>query len=55
MNRSYEQDKCQCQAMTQQKKRCARIATHSAGGKVLCEKHHQMAIRDRIVKKEIDK
>ena len=40
----YELDKLQCQAMTQLKKRCVRIATHHNGGKLLCENHHQMAM-----------
>ena len=37
-----EPDTCQCQSLTDTKKRCTRIATHSNGGKVLCERHHQM-------------
>jgi hypothetical protein len=47
MNRSYEEDKTQCTAIGQNKKRCARIATHSCGGNAYCERHNQMAIRDR--------
>ncbi len=44
----YEEDKTQCAYIsTQTKKRCARIATHSCGGKAYCERHNQMAIRDR--------
>ncbi len=47
MNRTYEEDTLQCNAIGQNKKRCARIATHSCGGKAYCESHNQMAIRDR--------
>ena len=38
----YEEDRLQCTAQTDTKKRCTRIATHDNGGKVLCERHHQM-------------
>ena len=38
----YEEDRLQCTAQTDTKKRCTRIATNDNGGKVLCERHHQM-------------
>lgn len=41
--KSYETDRVQCQAVTDKKVRCTRIGTHSDGGKVLCERHAQMA------------
>lgn len=51
-----EPDTCQCQAMTDTKKRCSYTATHSDGGKALCERHMQIARRERAnnvpVKKE---
>lgn len=50
MNHSYEPDRCQCQAMTRDKKRCTLIATHSDGGKVYCDRHVQIARRDRANK-----
>lgn len=51
MNRTYEADRCQCQAVsTKTKKRCSLIATYSDGGKVFCERHVQIARRDRANK-----
>lgn len=47
MNRSYEEDRIQCSAMTDKKKRCTMVGTHSNGGKVLCERHHQIYMRDK--------
>jgi hypothetical protein len=48
MNNHYEEDRLQCQAMSEKtKKRCSLIGTHSSGDKVLCLRHHQIAIRDR--------
>lgn len=48
MSRTYEPDRIQCQAISPKtKKRCTLIATHSDGGKVLCERHLQIARRDR--------
>ena len=48
MNNHYEDDRIQCQAMSEKtKKRCSLIGTHSDGGKVLCERHVQIARRDR--------
>ena len=45
---TYEKDNLQCAYIsTQTKNRCQIIATHSCGGKVYCERHNQMAIRDR--------
>ena len=45
---SHEMDKVQCQAVsTKTKKRCTLIGTHSDGGKVLCDRHIQIARRDR--------
>lgn len=41
MSYSYEQDKLQCTAITDKRTRCTRIGTHSNGGGVLCERHHQ--------------
>jgi hypothetical protein len=48
MNNHYEDDRIQCQAKSEKtKKRCSLIGTHSDGGKVLCERHVQIARRDR--------
>lgn len=47
MPRNHEADRCQCQAITNSKKRCTMIATHSDGGKAYCERHVQIARRDR--------
>jgi hypothetical protein len=48
MNNHYESDNLQCAAKSEKtKKRCALIASHSDGGKVLCLRHHQIAIRNR--------
>ena len=48
MNNHYEEDRLQCQAMSDKtKRRCSLIGTHSDGGKVLCERHVQIARRDR--------
>ena len=48
MNQHYEEDRLQCQAMSDKtKRRCSLIGTHSDGGKVLCERHVQIARRDR--------
>ena len=44
---SNEPDRLQCVETTDRGTRCTRIATHSNGGKVLCERHHQIAIRNR--------
>lgn len=57
MTRTYEEDRVQCQAIRQDKKRCTYVGTHSDGGKVLCERHVQIARRDRanavpVVRKE---
>ena len=56
-NGSYEQDRIQCQEVTDQKKRCERIGTVSCGGKVRCGGHHQMYLVKRAndvpVKKEV--
>lgn len=55
---NYEPDRVQCQALgAKTKKRCTLIATHSDGGKAYCERHVQIARRDRanaapIVKEE---
>ena len=41
LDRTYDDDKIQCTATTQNGKRCTRIGTHGNGGKhVLCELHH---------------
>lgn len=46
--KSYESDRIQCQAVTSRgNKRCTLMATHSDGGKALCERHLQIARRDR--------
>ena len=42
-----EPDSCQCQAKNQTGKRCSYTATHSDGGKALCERHMQIARRER--------
>ena len=56
MNRNYEPDRCQCQAIVPStKKRCTLIASHSDGGKVYCERHVQIARRDRANKAPIAK
>ncbi len=47
MRRTYEEDKLQCSAITDTKKRCNRIGTHSNGGAVLCERHHQMKVNSK--------
>ena len=47
MNHSYEPDRLQCQAVTTLKKRCARIATHCNGGKLLCEDHHKKVVEQK--------
>jgi len=52
---SYEPDKLQCAALTQEKKRCTRIGTHSNGGKVLCTEHHQIYMRDKANAQPIKK
>lgn len=54
----YELDRIQCQAISPKtKKRCTMIGSYSDGGKVLCERHVQIARRDRVnaqpVKKEV--
>jgi hypothetical protein len=46
--KAYEEDRLQCSAITDAKKRCTRIATHSDGGKAYCERHMQIARRDRV-------
>ena len=57
MTYCHENDRVQCQAITQDRKRCTRIGTNSDGGKVYCDRHVQIARRDRannvpIVRKE---
>ena len=44
---NFEPDRLQCQAMTKEKKRCTYTATNSDGGKAFCERHVQIARRDR--------
>jgi hypothetical protein len=51
MNGSYEQDRLQCQAQTTLKKRCARVATHHSGGKLLCEHHHGRVVEQKLKEK----
>jgi hypothetical protein len=48
----WEEDRLQCQAVGTNKKRCSRIGTHSNGGKVLCETHHQIATRKPVCKEK---
>lgn len=59
MTRAYESDRVQCQAMTEKKVRCTLAATHSDGGKALCDRHVQIARRNRangaLIKKEVGK
>lgn len=56
MTRTYEPDKVQCQAKKQDGQRCSYIGTHSNGGKVLCERHHQLHVAmTAAIKKEIKK
>lgn len=52
---TYEPDRVQCQALTNHGKRCTYIATHSDGGKALCERHIQIARRDRANKAPIER
>lgn len=52
-----EKDNLQCSGITDKKKRCSRIGTHSNGGEVLCESCHRKWMVKRandvpIVKKE---
>lgn len=47
LSRTYEEDKVQCSAITNGKKRCRLIGTHSNGGAVLCERHHQMKVKSK--------
>lgn len=47
MSKNYESDRIQCQALSNTKKRCTLPATHSDGGKAYCERHVQIARRDR--------
>lgn len=44
---SNEPDNLRCQANRQDGKRCSYTATHSDGGKVYCERHMQIARRER--------
>lgn len=54
MPKNYEEDRVQCQAISPKtKKRCTLIATHSDGGKAYCERHVQIARRDRANKAPI--
>jgi len=55
MNHSYEEDRLQCQQLTQSKKRCTRIGQFSCGGKVLCTEHHQLYLRDKANAQPIKK
>jgi hypothetical protein len=47
MQRYYEEDRLQCSAITQQKKRCTRIGTHSNGGSVLCDSHQRELLKKK--------
>ena len=47
MSYHHENDNLQCQAMTDAKKRCSYTATHSDGKQALCERHMQIARRER--------
>lgn len=51
--KNYEPDRVQCQAQTSHGKRCTLIASHSDGGKAYCERHVQIARRDRANKAPI--
>jgi len=57
MNNYYEPDTVRCQAIKNDGKRCTFIGTHSNGGKVLCERHHQMhvAMTAPVKTKEVKK
>ena len=44
-NGSYEEDRVQCTAERQDGKRCTQIGTHSNGGGVLCDRHHQQKMK----------
>ena len=49
----YEPDAVRCQAVTNSGTRCTYTGTHSNGGKVLCERHHQLVMAMKApVKKE---
>jgi hypothetical protein len=43
----YEEDRLQCAAKNQTGKRCSYTATHSDGKQALCERHMQIARRER--------
>ena len=47
LNNDYEPDALQCSQITQDKKRCTRIGTHSVGNAVRCETHHKLYLRDK--------
>ena len=47
MNQHYEDDRIQCQAMSDKtKRRCSLIGTHSDGGKVLCDGDAESVLND---------
>ena len=52
MNHSYEEDRLQCQVITNTKKRCTRIGTHHGGGLLRCSDHHVRYVNDKLIKKD---
>ena len=49
----FEPDTVQCQQKKKDGQRCTFIGSHSNGGKVLCERHHQLVMAMKApVKKE---
>jgi len=55
LNQAYEEDRLQCSSVGQNKKRCTRIGTHSCGGEVRCEAHHQLYLREKANAQPIKK
>jgi hypothetical protein len=47
VNKTYETDTCQCQVICTNGKRCTRTGTHSGGGLLRCESHHQLYLVKR--------
>ena len=44
----YEEDRLQCNCITDQKKRCTRIAKHDNGsGKLLCDAHQREYLKKK--------
>ena len=52
---TYEHDRMQCQITTTKKQRCVRIATHSNGGKLMCEAHHGQYVGKKLQENKVEK